>query len=114
LIRALTFGRYADDNFGGLERYVFELARGLEPEVHYTNVVARRGSAPDLKLVGERRVRPCSVGGTPVCPTRRFGTPSAQQNHSKSCISSFHGSHGPLGDDVHARPVKRVISDIAT
>ncbi|MBF8253503.1 MAG: hypothetical protein HW373_198, partial [Deltaproteobacteria bacterium] len=43
MIRVLTFGRYADDNFGGLERYVFELARALEPEVHYTNIVAARG-----------------------------------------------------------------------
>jgi hypothetical protein len=29
-MRVLTFGRFADDNFGGLERYVFELARALE------------------------------------------------------------------------------------
>ena len=53
MIRALTFGRYADDNFGGLERYVFELARGLRNEVHYTNIVARRGGAPDLEVIGE-------------------------------------------------------------
>mgnify|MGYP001614861451 CR=1 FL=1 len=71
MIRALTFGRYADDNFGGLERYVFELARGLQREVHYTNIVARRGAAPDLQMVGETvYARPwASLVDTPVCPT---------------------------------------------
>lgn len=71
MIRVLTFGRYADDNFGGLERYVFELARGLEGEVEYTNIVARRGEAPDLPTVGETvHARPWLVlGGTPICPT---------------------------------------------
>ena len=70
MIRVLTFGRYADANFGGLERYVFELARSLATEVHYTNIVADRGAPPDLALAGETiRVRPWfSVGGTPVCP----------------------------------------------
>jgi glycosyltransferase involved in cell wall biosynthesis len=71
VIRALTFGRYADDNFGGLERYVFELARSLEREVRYTNIVAQRGGAPDLAMVGETvYARPwVSLAGTPVCPT---------------------------------------------
>lgn len=71
MIRVLTFGRYADDNFGGLERYVFELARGLQREVRYTNIVAARGGAPDLQMVGETvYARPwASLAGTPVCPT---------------------------------------------
>ena len=71
MIRILTFGRYADDNFGGLERYVFELARGLQGEVEYTNIVARRGEAPDLPIVSETiHARPwLQLGGTPICPT---------------------------------------------
>lgn len=71
MIRVLTFGRFADDNFGGLERYVFELARALQGEVAYTNIVAARGGAPDLEVIGETiHARPwLHVGGTPVCPT---------------------------------------------
>ena len=71
MIRVLTFGRFADANFGGLERYVFELARSLSHEVHYTNIVAERGPLPDLRIVGETvRARPWfHIGGTPVCPS---------------------------------------------
>ena len=71
MLRVLTFGRYADDNFGGLERYVFELARGLQGEAHFTNIVAARGSAPDTELAGDTiRARPwVNLAGTPVCPT---------------------------------------------
>jgi rhamnosyl/mannosyltransferase len=71
VLRVLTFGRYADDNFGGLERYVFELARGLQGEAHFTNIVAARGSAPDTELAGDTiRARPwVNLAGTPVCPT---------------------------------------------
>ena len=70
MIRVLTFGRFADDNFGGVERYVFELARGLEGEVRFTNIVARRGGPPDLRVVGETIYAApwLEVGGTPVCP----------------------------------------------
>ena len=71
MIRVLTFGRFADANFGGLERYVFELARSLAPQVHYTNIVADRGAPPDLALVGDTiRARPWfHLAGTPVCPS---------------------------------------------
>lgn len=81
MIRVLTFGRYADANFGGLERYVFELARSLTPEVHYTNVVADRGAPPDLPLHGETiRARPWfSVHGTPVCPSMLLHAHRAQR-----------------------------------
>jgi rhamnosyl/mannosyltransferase len=114
MIRALTFGRYADDNFGGLERYVFELARGLESEVSYTNVVARRGSAPDLKLVGETiRARPWfSVGGTPVCPTMLW---HAQRAHKAKPFDIVYLQF-PADPVAHwatmsmPHPVKRVIS----
>ena len=76
MIRVLTFGRFADDNFGGLERYVFELARGLEGEATYTNIVARRGGAPDTRVVGETvAAQPWfNLGGTPVCPSMPLHT----------------------------------------
>ncbi len=74
MIRTLTFGRFADDNFGGVERYTFELANALRGEVEYTNIVARRGSNPDAK--DSARVvyaRPFFyVAGAPVCPTMPF------------------------------------------
>jgi glycosyltransferase involved in cell wall biosynthesis len=70
-VRVLTFGRFADDNFGGLERYVFELARSLRGEAQFVNIVAARGAPPDLEVAGEtvyaRSV--FQLGGTPVCPS---------------------------------------------
>lgn len=71
MIRVLTFGRFADSNFGGLERYVFELARGLRGKVEYTNIVADRGGVPDVDLVGQTLRAPSwfDLGGTPVCPS---------------------------------------------
>lgn len=70
-LRVLTFGRYADDNFGGLERYVFELARSLQGEAEFANIVAHRGRAPDA-TTGSRTIyaRPLAhLGGTPICPS---------------------------------------------
>jgi glycosyltransferase involved in cell wall biosynthesis len=114
LIRALTFGRYADDNFGGLERYVFELARALAAEVCYTNIVAKRGGAPDLEVVGETvYARPwASVAGTPVCP----GMPwQALTRHRRTPFDLVHLQF-PADPMAHLttallpRGVKRVIS----
>lgn len=89
LIRVLTFGRYADANFGGLERYVFQLARSLTPEVHYTNIVAARGAPPDLPLYGETiRARPWfSMHGTPVCPSMLF---HARRAHRRAPFDIVH------------------------
>jgi glycosyltransferase involved in cell wall biosynthesis len=67
----LTFGRYADENFGGLERYVFELAHALKGEAHFSNIVARRGPPGDM-VNGSETVyaRPIAhLGGTPICPS---------------------------------------------
>jgi glycosyltransferase involved in cell wall biosynthesis len=74
MIRVLTFGRYADIDFGGLERYVLELARALRNEAHFTNIVAARGGAPDIEVVGDTvHARPLgSIAGVPVCPTMPF------------------------------------------
>jgi len=114
VIRALTFGRYADDNFGGLERYVFELARGLQREVHYTNIVARRGGAPDLQMVGETvYARPwASLADTPVCPTMPW---HALARHRRAPFDLVHlqfpadpMAHLSMG--LLPRSVKRVIS----
>lgn len=114
MIRVLTFGRYADDNFGGLERYVFELARALAAEVRYTNVVAKRGGAPDLEVVGETvYARPwASIAGTPVCP----GMPwQALTRHRRAPFDLVHlqfpaDPMAHLATALLPRGVKRVIS----
>jgi glycosyltransferase involved in cell wall biosynthesis len=69
-LRVLTFSRYADDNFGGVERYVFELARSLEGAAEFANIVARRGGAPDTSTGTETvYARPLAhLSGTPICP----------------------------------------------
>jgi len=114
MIRVLTFGRYADDNFGGLERYVFELARGLRNEVRYTNIVAKRGGAPDLPIVGETvYARPwASVAATPVCPTMAW---HALTRHRRAPFDLVHlqfpaDPMAHLSTALLPRSVKRVIS----
>lgn len=114
MIRVLTFGRYADDNFGGLERYVFELARGLESEVSYTNIVAERGGAPDLQMTGETvYARPWgSIAGTPVCPTMAW---HALRRHRHAPFDLVHlqfpaDPMAHLSTALLPRSVKRVIS----
>lgn len=114
MIRVLTFGRFADDNFGGLERYVFELARGLRGKVRYTNIVARRGSAPDLEVVGETvHARPwLSVAGTPVCPSMPW---HARARHAREAFDIVHlqfpaDPMAHVATELMPRGVKRVIS----
>jgi rhamnosyl/mannosyltransferase len=114
MIHALTFGRYADDNFGGLERYVFELARALEPEVRYTNIVAKRGGAPDLPMVGETvYAHPwVNLVGTPICPTMPW---HALTRHRRAPFDLVHlqfpaDPMAHLSASLLPRGVKRVIS----
>lgn len=70
MIRALTFGRFADSDYGGLERYVFALASSLRDDVHFTNIVALRGPPPDIAMAGKTvYAKPiASLGNTPICP----------------------------------------------
>jgi len=71
MLRVLTFGRYADADFGGVERYTFELAHALRDEVRYVNIVAARGAPPDTNVTGETvYAQPLfELGGAPVCPS---------------------------------------------
>ena len=89
MLRVLTFGRFADDNFGGLERYVFELARALRGEVSFFNIVAACGGLPDLEVTGETVYARAAfkLGGTPVCP----GMPShARRLHAQAPFDIVH------------------------
>jgi rhamnosyl/mannosyltransferase len=114
VIRVLTFGRYADADFGGLERYVLELARGLRNDVHFTNIVAARGAAPDLEVVGDTLyARPMgSIAGVPVCPTMPF---HAHRLHRRNRFDIVHLQF-PCDPAAHIatvtlpRSVRRVIT----
>lgn len=89
MLRVLTFGRFADDNFGGLERYVFELARGLKGEASFVNIVAARGAPPDLALTGEVVYARSlfELGGTPVCPAMPW---HARRLHAQAPFDIVH------------------------
>ncbi len=113
MIRVLTFGRFADDNFGGLERYVFELARALEGEVSFVNIVAERGGRPDVRLAGETvYARPiASPGDTPICLTMPW---HALRRHARAPFDLVHLQFpaDPMAHLSYAllpRRVKRVI-----
>lgn len=112
-IRVLTFGRFADDNFGGLERYVFELGRALEGEVHFVNIVAQRGPLPDAPMAGETvYARPvASLGGTPICPTMPW---HALRRHARAPFDIVHlqfpaDPMAHLAYELLPRGVKRII-----
>jgi rhamnosyl/mannosyltransferase len=113
VIRVLTFGRFADDNFGGLERYVFELGHALEGEVSFVNIVAQRGPRPDVPMAGETvYARPiASPGDTPICP----GMPwHALHRHRRAPFDIVHlqfpaDPMAHLASELLPRSVKRVI-----
>ncbi|MEX1109498.1 MAG: glycosyltransferase [Dongiaceae bacterium] len=113
MIRVLTFGRFADESFGGLERYVFELGRTLEGEVHFVNIVALRGAPPDVPMAGETvYARPlANMGGTPVCPTMPW---HALRRHWRQPFDIVHlqfpaDPMAHLAYELLPRSVKRVI-----
>jgi rhamnosyl/mannosyltransferase len=114
MIRVLTFGRYADADFGGVERYVIELARVLRGEAHFTNIVAARGAAPDLEMAGDTvYARPIGhIGGVPFCPGMPF---HARRLHAEAPFDIVHlqfpcdpGAH--LAASLLPPTVKRVIT----
>ena len=113
MIRVLTFGRYADDNYGGLERYIFELSRALEGEVQFVNIVAERGARPDVPLTGETvYARPlANPGGTPVCPSMPW---HALRRHRRAPFDIVHlqfpaDPMAHLASELLPGPVKRII-----
>ena len=114
MIRVLTFGRFADNDFGGLERYVFGLAYGLRDKVHFTNVVAHRGPPPDVPMAGDTvYAGPIArLGNTPICPSMVW---HARRLHRHKPFDIVHLQF-PADPMAHAamsmlpRSVKRVIT----
>jgi len=114
MIRSLTFGRYADANFGGLERYVFQLAQSLRGSVEFTNIVARRHGGPDVEVIGRTiYARPLvHLGGTPVCPSMPL---HALREHRRAAFDIVHlqfpaDPMAHLSSVVLPRSVARVIT----
>ena len=71
-IRALLFGRYADENFGGIERATQSLVQALAGEAAYVNLVADRGFKPLVENWPCEMVRVkalATMANTPLCPT---------------------------------------------
>ena len=114
MLRVLTFGRFADADFGGLERYVFELAHGLRREAQFVNIVARRGAPPDLAVEGDTVYARSfgEIGGVPVCPSMPW---HARTLHGRKPFDIVHLQF-PADPMAHAatlllpRQVKRVVT----
>ena len=114
MLRVLTFGRFADADFGGLERYVFELAHGLRREAQFVNIVARRGAPPDLTVEGDTVYARSfgEIGGVPVCPSMPW---HARALHARKPFDIVHLQF-PADPMAHAatlllpRQVKRVVT----
>jgi glycosyltransferase involved in cell wall biosynthesis len=114
LLRVLTFGRFADRDFGGLERYVFELGRALRDEAQFVNIVAARGAPPDTPVAGQTvYARPIAeMGGVPLCPGMLW---NALRLHRERPFDIVHLQF-PADPMAHAatamlpRSVKRVIT----
>jgi len=114
MIHVLTFGRYADDNFGGLERYVFELARSMKGQASFVNIVAARGAPPDLDVASEIIYAPSlfELDGTPVCPSMPW---HARRLHARRPFDIVHVQF-PADPMAHvsaaslSRGVRRVVT----
>jgi len=72
-MRVLHFGRFFNDNFGGLERHVSNLLGGLSRNIHVANVVANERFGLDvIELPRYKVYKAPSLGllaSMPVCPT---------------------------------------------
>lgn len=75
-MKALHFGRFHDENFGGLERHVALLLKGLSQSIHVDNLVANERFASEVVLVeGYRVFKVPSLGvfaGMALCPTMPY------------------------------------------
>lgn len=83
-IRVLQFGRYADENFGGVERVVQNLVRALEGSAICVNLVAGRGFRPvgadwPCKIVRTRAL--ATVASVPLCPAMPWTARRLHRRH---------------------------------
>jgi rhamnosyl/mannosyltransferase len=114
-VRVLHFGRFYNDQFGGLERHIDSLLRGLKPYCELDNLVAHEGWATDtVEADGYTVHKVPSLGvlaGTALCPTMAL---KARSLHRQAPYDIVH-LHFP-DPMAHAaslflpRRVKRVIT----
>lgn len=75
-MKILHFGRFHDENFGGLERHVALLLKGLSRSIHVDNLVANDRFASEVALAeGYRVFKVPSLGvfaGMALCPTMPY------------------------------------------
>jgi glycosyltransferase involved in cell wall biosynthesis len=75
-MKVLHFGRFHNDQFGGLERVVTNLLKGLSRSIDVTNLVANeRLHTESFKFDGYRIYKVPSLGvvaGTALCPTMPY------------------------------------------
>lgn len=82
-LRVLLFGRYADAEFGGIERHVRSLVDALHEEVDYVNLVEGRGfgDGPPWKCPVVRARSVAVVASQPICPGMPFIVRRLQREH---------------------------------
>lgn len=91
-MKALHFGRFHNDNFGGLERHVALLLRGLSRVMQVDNLVANENFSSDefLTVDGYRVYKAPSLGvfaGPALCPTMPW---MARRLHRKEHYNIVH------------------------
>lgn len=114
-MKALHFGRFYNDSFGGLERHVALLLRGLSRDIHVDNLVANeRFEAEELTVDGYRVYKIPSLGllaGTSLCPTMPLWTRRLhQKNHYNIVHLHFPDPMAHLAASVLPKEVKVIIS----
>ena len=114
-MRVLHFGRFYNDQFGGLERHVEVLLRGLEPYCVSDNLVANdQYTMAVIEVAGHRVYKAPSLGkfaSTAMCPTMPLW---ARRLHKQRDYDLVH-LHFPdpmahLASTFLPRDVKRVIT----
>lgn len=90
VMRVLHFGRFYNDRFGGLERYVDTLLRGLEPYCVSHNLVAHdRYAQAVVRANGYEVYKTPSFGkfaGTAMCPTMPLWARRLHKRHAYDLV----------------------------
>ena len=95
-LRVLLFGRYADTEFGGIERHVRSLVDAMRDDVEFVNLVEDRGLPLDshwpCQVVSSRAI--AVVASLAICP----GMPWTARRLDRK--SNFHIAHLHLPDPM--------------
>ncbi len=114
-MKALHFGRFHNDNFGGLERHVALLLRGLSRTMHVDNLVANEGfSSRTLTAEGYQVYKVPSLGvfaSMALCPTMPWWARSLHRRERYDIVHlHFPDPMAHLAALALPREVKLVIS----